>query len=98
MHQNVILFSTFLLVISMMVPAYAAVQSVALEKSFYTNEESMAFVGIEKEGKKSVFVIIRGPGGDFIGMLSDPASDNDGSFSTIPRAVDVFFKTRGTLK
>ena len=96
MHQNIILFSTFLLVVSMIVPAYAVVESFELEKSFYTNEESLAFVGVEKEGKKSVFIIIRGPGGDFIGMVSDPASDNDGKFATIPRAVDVFFKTRGT--
>ena len=96
MHQVVIFLSTFLLVISMIIPVYAAVQSVSLEKGFYTNEESLVFVGEEQEGKKSVFVIIRGPGGDFIGMVSDPASDNDGLFSTIPRQVDVFFETRGT--
>ena len=89
-------FSIFLLIILMIFPAYAAVDSVSLEKTFYTNEESLTFVGVEDAGKKSVFVIVRGPGGDYIGMFSDPVSDNDGSFSTIPRSVESFFKIRGT--
>ena len=59
----------------MIFPAYSVVDSVSLEKSFYTDEELLTFVGTEETGKKSVFVVIRGPGGDFIGMLSDPSSD-----------------------
>ncbi len=90
------LFPIFSLVVLMIFPAYAAVDSVSLEKSFYTNEESLTFVGVEDSGKKSVFVVVRGPGGDYIGMFSDPVSDNDGSFSTIPRSVESFFKIRGT--
>jgi hypothetical protein len=89
------LIPIFSLVVLMIFPAHAAVDSLSLEKSFYTNEESLTFVGVEDEGKKSVFVIIRGPGGNYIGMFSDPTSDNDGSFSTIPRSVESFFKIRG---
>ena len=89
-------FSVFSLVFLMIFPAYAAVESVSLEKSFYTDEESMVFVGVEDTGKKSVFIVIRGPGGNYIDMVSDPASDNDGSFSTFPRAVEKFFTSGGT--
>ena len=96
MLKNLMLFSVFSLVLLMIFPAYAAVDSVSFEKSFYTNEESFAFVGVEDTGKQSVFVVIRGPGGNYIGMVSDPASDNDGQFSTIPRVVEKFFKFDGT--
>jgi hypothetical protein len=89
------IFSVFSLVVLMIFPAYAAVDSVSLEKSFYTDEELLTFVGIEETGKKSVFVVIRGPGGDFVGMLSDPASDADGSFSTIERPVENYFISSG---
>ena len=95
MRKGLMLFPIFSLVVLMIFPAYAAVDSVSLEKAFYTNEESLIFVGVEDAGKKSVFVIVRGPGGDYLGMFSDPASDNDGSFSTIPRSVESFFKIRG---
>ena len=95
MRQSIMLLPVFSIVVLMIFPAYAAVESVSLEKSFYTDEESMVFVGIEDTGKKSVFVVIRGPGGDYIGMFSDPASDSDGAFSTIARPVDNYFKSSG---
>jgi len=76
-------------------PAYAEVRTFSIEKSTYTNEELLTFVGVEETGKKSVFVVIRGPGGNYVGMFSDPASDSDGSFSTIPRSVEDFFKSQG---
>jgi len=95
MRKGLMLFPIFSLLVLMIFPAYAAVDSVSLEKSFYTNEELLIFVGVEDAGKKSVFVIIRGPGGNYVGMFSDPASDNDGSFSTIPRSLESFFTIRG---
>ena len=88
-------FSVFSLVVLMIFPAYAAVDSFSLEKGFYTDEEQLVFVGVEDDGKKSVFIIIRGASGNYIGMFSDPASDTDGSFSTIPREVDKFFSSSG---
>jgi len=88
-------FSVFSLVIAMIFPAYAAVESFSLEKGFYTNEEQLVFVGVEDSGKKSVFIIVRGPSGNYIDMFADPASDNDGSFSTIPKVVEDYFSTSG---
>ncbi|MDX1441517.1 MAG: Ig domain-containing protein [Nitrosopumilaceae archaeon] len=79
----------------MVFPAYAAVQSASLEKAFYTDEESFTIVGVEDEGNQSVFVVIRGPSGDFINMVSDPSSDIDGVFTTIPRPVEDFFSSSG---
>ena len=95
MLRNLMIFSVFSLVVLMIFPAYAAVDSFSLEKGFYTDEEQLVFVGIEEVGKKSVFIIVRGPSGNYIGMFSDPASDNDGSFSTIPRVVETFFSNNG---
>ncbi len=89
-------FSIFSLIFLMIFPAYAAVDSVSLEKAFYTNEESFVLVGIESIGKKSVSVVIRGPGGNFIDILSASVSDSDGQFSTFPRLVEKVFRTQGT--
>ncbi len=96
MRKNLLVFSVFSLVTLMIFPAHAAVNSVGLEKAFYTDEESIVFTGVEDAGKKSVFVVIRGPGGNYIDMVSDPSSDADGTFSTIPREVSKFFKFSGT--
>jgi hypothetical protein len=41
MLRNLMIFSVFSLVVLMIFPAYAAVESVSLEKSFYTDEESL---------------------------------------------------------
>ncbi len=95
MLKNLLVFSVFALIVLMIFPAYAAVESFSLERGFYTNEEDLVFVGVEKEGKKSVFIIIRDPSGEYIGMFSDPSSDVDGSFSTIPRTVETFFTSSG---
>lgn len=95
MHTKLAVFVVFSLFTLMFMPAYANVTSVSLVKAFYTNEESMVFAGIESTGQQSVFVIIRDPSGGFQGMASDPVSDPDGEFSTIPRSVEVFFKSKG---
>jgi len=96
MLQNLMFFSVFSLIVLMIFPAYAAVESVSFEKSFYIDEESMVFVGVEETGRQSVFVVIRGPSGNYVGMIADPLSDDDGSFSTIPRPVEKFFTTKGS--
>ena len=78
-----------------LIPAYADIVTLSMEESTYTNDDMITFVGKETEGKKSVFVIIRDPVGDFVGIVSDPASDNNGNFVTIPRSVSLFFKSTG---
>ena len=99
MKSGAIVFAGFavfsLLSLLVTTPAFADVTSVELEKSFYTDDEKIVFTGIESTGQKPVYVIIRDSSGDFIDMASDPASSQDGSFVTLPRAVDVIFNSRG---
>ena len=96
MHTKLGIFLVFLLATSIIAPAYANVTSVSLEKSFYTNDEKMTFVGKAQPGDKSVYVIIRDPTGTYKGMVSDPTSESDGTYSTISRDVDNFFDFEGT--
>jgi hypothetical protein len=93
-----VVFVVFSLIIFMIAPAYANVTSLSLEKSYYTNEEKMTFIGKEQEGKKTVVVIIRDSAGVFKGMLSDFMSESDGTFSTTPteKSVTKFFDSKGT--
>ena len=83
-------FSLFILVIN---PAFANVTSLDLEKSFYTDNESVTFIGIQ-DAKETVFVIIRNEAGKYKGMLSDPGPDQ-GSFSTFQRPVSDLFDSEG---
>ncbi|MEK0339104.1 MAG: CFI-box-CTERM domain-containing protein [Nitrosopumilus sp.] len=85
-------FAVFSLFVLMMVPAYASVTSLSLEKSFYTTDEKFSFIGTLNE-TDSVFVIIHNAGGAFKGMLSDPLSTDE--FNVIPRQVSDFFKFAG---
>ena len=77
-------------------PVNADVSVISLKEDGYSDDENFTFVGKESEGGKSIFVIIRSSTGDYIGMLSDPVSDSDGSFETIPRPVENFFNSAGT--
>jgi len=86
-------FSVFSLLLLMMVPAYANVTSMSLEKSFYTTDESLKFIGTQ-DGKEIVFIIIRDPSGSYKGMLSG-AAHTQGEFSAIPRPVSNFFDYNG---
>jgi len=92
MRRELTGFTIFSLLILMVIPAYAEVTSMKLEKSFYINEENFRFIGTQN-GEGVVYVIIRDAGGNYKGMLSDPSRDLD--FSVIPRPVSNFFKSEG---
>ena len=77
-------------------PAYAVVKSITLEKDVYTDLESISFIGTESEGKKTVNVILYNPNGKYVNILSDPTSEVDGTFKTIPKLVESLFTTTGT--
>ena len=77
-------------------PAYALVTSVTLENDVYTDLDNIAFIGTESEGKKSVNVILYNPNGKYVNILSDPVSEGDGTFKTIPKLVEILFTTTGT--
>jgi len=92
MRNSLAGFAVFSLFLLMMVPAYASVTSMSLEKNFYTTNEKFGFIGT-LDGTDSVFVIIRNAGGGFKGMLSDPLSTDE--FNVIPRPVSDYFKSKG---
>jgi len=77
----------------MLSPAYASVSSMSLEKSFYTTDENIMFIGTQN-ATDVIFVIIRDSNGNFEGMLSDP-TPQQGEFSVIPRQVTNFFNNAG---
>ena len=88
-------FSIFSILLLSLTPAFADVTSVDLEKPVFTDDESIVFTGKESVGGQSVFVIIRTSSGSFVDMASDPVSNSDGTFTTLPRAVDVIFNYEG---
>ncbi len=93
MYTRLAVIAVFSLFTLMMVPAYASVTSMSLEKNFYTTNESFKFIGTQ-DGKDIVFIIIRDAGGKFKGMLSDPRQIQ-GEFDAIPRPVSDYFKNNG---
>ena len=93
MYKRLAVFAVFSLFVLMMVPAYASVTSMSLEKSFYLTTESFKLIGTQ-DGKEVVFIIIRDAGGNFEGMLSDPRQIQ-GEFDAIPRPVSNFFTSTG---
>ena len=96
MHTKLGIFLVFLLATIIIAPAYANVTSVTLEKSFYINEGKITFVGQRQVGDTFVYVIIRDSTGAYKGMLSDPTSESDGTYSTIPKTVSQLFDSEGT--
>lgn len=85
---GIIIFSLFVL---MIIPVYADVTSVSLEKKFYTIDEDIKFVGIQN-GTNVVFVVIHDTSGNHKGML---AGSGENEFSTIPKSASKFFEHVG---
>jgi len=75
----------------MIIPVYADVTSVSLEKKFYTIDEDIKFVGIQN-GTNVVFVVIHDTSGNHKGML---AGSGENEFSTIPKSASKFFEHVG---
>ena len=93
MKSSLAVFSIFSLILLMIIPVHAEVTSLSLEKSFYTTDENFTIIGTQ-DGKEIVYVIIRDQTGDYRGMVSDPTT-TQGEFDTIPRAVSLFFDSKG---
>ncbi len=88
-------FMVILLFFIIINPAHALVTSISLQQDVYTDNEKIVFVGTESDGNEWVNVALYNPNGEFVNMLGDPSSDDDGSFETIPRLVDDLFTTVG---
>jgi len=95
MHQKLVFFTIFFIIIFMINPVYAEVTSLSIEEDSYTNEEQIVFIGTESEGGQLVNVALYNPNGKFINMFGG-SSDSNGSFETVPRPVQKYFSTTGT--
>ena len=93
MQKKVGLFAIFPLFVLMIVPIYADVTTLTLEKNFYTVNEKISFSGTENEGSKIVTVIVKDPNGS-PEVLSD-FSDSEGKYETIPQSVKNIFSING---
>ena len=80
-----------------LVPVYAEVTEISIEKEFYTIEEGIVFVGTEDEGNKMISIIMMEPNGKE-SYLVGAVSNSEGIFETIPKNVNEFFSTIGTYQ
>ena len=53
-----VIFSLFVMAITIPTSAYASVDFVSLTQSFFTEDDEISFEGKESTGRQSVFVII----------------------------------------
>jgi hypothetical protein len=90
-------FGILSLFLIMLVPVYAEVTELSIEKKFYTIDEGIVFVGIEDEGNKMINVIMADPNGKE-SYLVGGMSNSEGKFETMPKNVNDFFSTIGTYQ
>ena len=81
----------------MLIPAYAEISEFSIEKSFYTIDEGIVFVGTTDERNSMINIVIENPNAKesyFIGARSN----SDGVFETAPKNVSDFFSIIGTYQ
>ena len=81
----------------MMIPAYAEITEFSIEKSFYTIEENIVFVGTTDEKNTMINVVLENPNEKesyFIGARSN----SQGMFETTPKNISNFFSVIGTYQ
>ena len=81
----------------MLIPANAEVTEFSIEKSFYTIDEGIVFVGTAEEANTMINVIMENPYGKE-SMLVGAISNDEGKFKTMPKSVDEFFQVVGTYQ
>ena len=88
------ILSLFLIIL---VPVYAEVNEISIQKNFYTIDEGIVFVGAENEGNKMVNIVMVNPNGKE-SYLVGAMSNSEGIFETMPKNVDSFFSMIGTYQ
>ena len=63
MHVKLAGFGILSLFFIMIIPVYAEVNEISIQKNFYTVDEGIVFLGTEDEGNKMVNVIMVNPNG-----------------------------------
>ncbi|MDB4840036.1 hypothetical protein OAH75_01810, partial [Nitrosopumilus sp.] len=88
---------TLSLFLMMLIPAYAEITEFSIEKSFYTIDEGIVFVGISDEANTMINVVMASPNGKE-NYLVGAMSNSEGVFETMPKSVDDFFTVVGTYQ
>ena len=94
MKIKLIGLGTISLFLIMLIPAYAEVTEFSIEKSFYTIDEGIVFVGTTSEKNSMINIVIENPNKKesyFIGATSDSNSE----FKTAPKT-SLLDRIRGT--
>ncbi|MDC0070252.1 hypothetical protein OAJ36_02945, partial [Nitrosopumilus sp.] len=81
----------------MLIPAYAEITEFSIEKSFYTIDEGIVFVGTTDERNSMVNIVLENPNAKesyFIGARSN----SNGVFETTPKNVSDYFSIIGTYE
>ncbi|MDC0209386.1 hypothetical protein OAJ90_07135, partial [Nitrosopumilus sp.] len=97
MKIKLIGLGTISLFLIMLIPAYAEVTEFSIEKSFYTIDEGIVFVGTTNEKNSMVNIVIENPNKKesyFVGATSDSNKE----FKTVPKNVNSFFSVIGTYQ
>ena len=90
MHIKLVGFGILSLFFVIMVPVYAEITEFSIEKSFYTVEEGIVFVGTTDEKNTMINVVLENPNQKesyFIGARSN----SEGIFETMPKNVSDYF-------
>ncbi|MDC3291814.1 hypothetical protein OAU56_01155, partial [Nitrosopumilus sp.] len=90
-------FGILSLFLIMLVPVYAEVTEFSIEKSFYTIDERIIFVGSTDQKNTMINVVLENPNEKesyFIGARSN----SEGVFETTPKNVSDFFSVIGTYQ
>ena len=88
------LLSLFLV---MLVPVYAEITEISIEKNFYTVDEKIVFVGNEDEGNMMINIVMTNPNGKE-SYLVGAMSNSVGIFQTMPKSVSNVFPAIGSYQ
>ena len=97
MQIKLVVIGALSLFLVMLVPVYAEITEISIEKNFYTVDEKIVFVGNEEEGNKMINIIMINPNGKE-SYLVGAMSNSVGIFQTIPKSVKDVFPAIGSYQ
>ena len=97
MQIKLVVIGALSLFLVMLVPVYAEITEISIEKNFYTVDEKIVFVGNEEEGNKMINIVMINPNGKE-SYLVGAMSNSVGIFQTIPKSVKDVFPAIGSYQ
>ena len=97
MQMKLAVIGALSLFLVMLVPVYADITEISIQKDFYTIDEKIVFVGNEDEGSKMVNIVMINPNGKE-SYLVGAMSNSEGAFQTMPKSVKDVFSAVGTYQ